>query len=226
VVARDDLLVDPTAGVGDELAAHGGDLPQVAADRVEQRPNGAVADVPAGPAHLGDHEVMPIPRSRDLHGRDDPRAGLLHRVRELAVLHRTAVHDDEDDVVERPADVVEQGVPQVLGEVLRRADDDDPGPAEHRGGAEVDDVGLGELAAGPVDDLDLGIVRPRGGQDIGDPPGDEKVLVALDEDEGRRRRRGWHGHQHVTARSGTAGRPASGRREAPIHAPWPSGQRP
>ena len=115
VVPGDRAFVDRPVGVGDDLLAHRGDLPQLATDRVEQLTGGGVADPPAESAHLGDEEVTPF-------------LGREHRLR-LADSLTDDAHDHTVEHARRTPDDVE--VP-VGDRVIAARADRDPLVGGHR----------------------------------------------------------------------------------------------
>ncbi len=114
------------------MITYGREFAQITTNSVHQSLHRARADLAAEPTDLGRDEVMPVARTGDARCRNHPPAGRLHRIRQLAVAHGTAVHDDKDHVVQRSGQVGEQRVPKIVRQLLRTADHDDAQPTEHR----------------------------------------------------------------------------------------------
>ena len=186
VVALDHLAVHSPVGVGDQLAARVGQLAQVAAQGVDQRTRGVVADPPVRPAELRLHEghLVALPLHRL--ALDDPRATLLGRVEERLALDAAVVHQHEGDVVGRCGDVRLELVGDPFGGLGDVAEHDDGGLTEERRAGQAGDPARLEPDDGEVVDLGRGVGGARGRDHLGDGPVAEQVLGAGHEGHGRR----------------------------------------
>ena len=81
-VLGDDVVVDQPAraGAGHQLLDGPGDRPEIAADRLDQRPGGVVGDPSAVTAGLVGSELGPLPGLRDRRGLDLGDLQLAQRV--------------------------------------------------------------------------------------------------------------------------------------------------
>ena len=207
-------LVDHPGGVGGELPARRGDLPQVRPERVEQRPHAAVLDGPARLAELTPHEHHPVGQPGDLRAIDD-RCALLRQGGQQRLAFRPAgMGQHQHHVRRRGGRGAGQFVGDVLGGILHVTDHHDGAVAEQRRRGQRGQLAgperrrahvmhvIGHPGLSPARDA------PGAGHEARDRPLDEQFLVAHHDrdrgvagrgESGRTARGAWrHTGQHMT----------------------------
>ncbi|GMA20108.1 hypothetical protein GCM10025862_21290 [Arsenicicoccus piscis] len=133
VVGRDDLLVDDAGRVGDQLRARRGELADVLADRLDERPHAVRGHPSACLAELLLDERRLVAVGLDGGALDHSGLGLLERVQHLFAAVAALVQDHEPDVVGRRGEVGQQLGLQVVRGLVQVVHDDGRRVAEQAG---------------------------------------------------------------------------------------------
>ena len=176
---------DGALGVRHELGDGAGELAQVGAQGVDERPDGLGLDAPAGAARVGVDEGGLVPVLLDRLAGDDGVGRGGDGVEELLSALAGVVAQDDDDVGVGGGDVGEQVGEQRVRHLLEVGHVDELGLAEEGGRDEgVEHMGLvgGDVEA---DDLRGGVLGAGLGEKSVDGALAEELLSPSHEDDGR-----------------------------------------
>ncbi|OIQ78637.1 hypothetical protein GALL_396500 [mine drainage metagenome] len=179
---------DHTDRVGDQLGARGGELAQVAPDRIHQRADRGGFGAATGAPELRADEGRLVRVLLDDVALDGRHVRTTQGVQELLPSLATAVTEHQDDLGDRRQEVGERIAHQVIRASLDTVDDDEPRLVEQRRAGDHPERPSRILTCVQPRDLDVRVLLPCELDHAIDGPLGQQLLRARDQDDGRRRR--------------------------------------